>query len=303
MTPSTALIPFSDLQKLARCTEALSVLIWLVENSSGDCTVKASIRDIAAGTGMTKHQVCKGLDFLKANRTSNKCPRFDGFSPLPTLVSDNIGDIPKGCKSTIITLNAITSYDELLNINFKQKTEIHGHSEQNVRQSEEKPPRETPTTALDIKQPSRQRATKSSLSLPYTSEKFVSVWKLLLEQPKWKKKTVHALELNLKDLAQYPEDFAIHLMEDAIKKGTQGIVYDWTPENYQKWLASTSSNTLSENSNRAGYQHFGNMGGFPAKTSPSRLESSIEAGRQASAIIDRLFEGAETNENNIPDEQ
>lgn len=76
MNTDSTLIPFSDLQKLGRCPEALSVLLWLVENCAGDGTIATSIRTIAAGTGLTKNQVCKGLDFLKANRTSNKCPRF-----------------------------------------------------------------------------------------------------------------------------------------------------------------------------------------------------------------------------------
>lgn len=305
MTPDTSYIAFGDLQKLARCTEALSVFTWLVENCAEDGTATASIRDIAAGTGMTKHQVCKGLDFLKANRTSNKCPRFAGFSPMPTLISDNIGDIPKGCKSTIITVNAITTYDELLKNNFMQNPENSGHSEQNVREFKENEVSEEQVTALDIKKPSRTRQTKSSLSLPYDSQKFIETWNLLLEQPKWKKKTVHALSLNLKDLGQYPEDFAVHLMEDAIKKGTQGVVYDWTPENYRKWLASTSSATLCENSNIPAYQRNNSQNGFPAKISQSRLEGSIEAGRQADAIIDRLFgdAGDPADENQTPDEQ
>lgn len=306
MTTDNTLIPLSDLQKLARCPEALSVLLWLVENCSGDGTIATSIRTIAAGTGLTKNQVCKGLDFLKANRTSNKCPRFAGFSPSPTLISDDLQDIPKGCKSTIITINTIMSYEELLKHNLSQNPENSGHSVQNVRDLKENASKIESVTALDVKESGRKRTTKASLSLPYESEEFVKTWNELLQEPKWRKKTVHALSLNLKDLAEYEEGFAIYLMRRAIKNGTQGIVYDWTPREYQNWRNSSTS-ALAECSQAIMYQqnrqYIGNtMQTTQAPARKSKVEQNMEANMEAFAIIDRLIPdgAADTQE---PDEQ
>lgn len=306
MTTDNTLIPFADLQKLARCTEALSVLLWLVENCGEDGTIATSIRTIAAGTGLTKNQVCKGLDFLKANRTSNKCPRFEGFSPSPTLISDDLQDIPKGCKSTIITINAIMSYEELLKDNFRQNPENSGHSVQNVRDLKENASEAESVTALDVKKSSSKRTSKASLSLPYESEEFVKTWNALILEPKWKKKTAHALSLNLKDLAEYEEGFAIYLMNRAIKNGTQGIVYDWTPREYQNWKNGSTNAIAKYNQTIMYQQNTVNIGNTQqitqSPTRKSKVEQNMEANRAASAIIDRLFEGGDINTQE-PDEQ
>lgn len=310
MNTDSTLIPFSDLQKLGRCPEALSVLLWLVENCAGDGTIATSIRTIAAGTGMTKNQVCKGLDFLKANRTSNKCPRFAGFSPSPTLISDDLQDIPKGCKSTIITINAIMSYDELLKPDFSQNPENSGHSVQNVRDLPENTSEEVSVTALDVKKGGRKRTTKSSLTLPYESEEFVSVWNELIQEPKWKKKSVNALSLNLKDLGEYEEGFAIYLMRKAIKNGTQGIVYDSTPREYMNWK-NASTQALYENTQPITYQGAAHLqGNTPQRAvagqSPvrrSKVEQNLDANREAFAIIDSLIPDTDNDNTQEPDEQ
>ena len=58
---------------------------------------------------------------------------------------------------------------------------------------------------------------------------------MLTQQPKWKGKTKHALQLNLNDLGKYEEEFAWVLMGDAIKNNWQGIVFEDTPEKYERW--------------------------------------------------------------------
>lgn len=85
---------------------------------------------------------------------------------------------------------------------------------------------------------------KNSLVLPFSSERFRSLWDTLCQQPKWKKKTDSALELSLKKLSKYDEEFAIHLVEEAIEHDWQGVVFaakdgkGGTDYEYAQWLKS-----------------------------------------------------------------
>ena len=63
----------------------------------------------------------------------------------------------------------------------------------------------------------------------------MSVWNTLVIQPKWKKKTASALQLSLNKLGKYAEPFAIMLMNDAIERNWQGVVFDNTDEKYEAW--------------------------------------------------------------------
>ena len=63
----------------------------------------------------------------------------------------------------------------------------------------------------------------------------MQTWQMLVVCPKWKDKTIHALQLSLNKLKNYDEDFAILLMEDAIENNWQGIVYDSTAQKYEAW--------------------------------------------------------------------
>lgn len=81
---------------------------------------------------------------------------------------------------------------------------------------------------------------KTELALPHTSPEFVRTWEILRQQPKWKKKTVSALQMSLNKLGKYPEQFAIHLMEDTIAGGYQGIVFNNTDTKFQQWQKNAS---------------------------------------------------------------
>lgn len=61
------------------------------------------------------------------------------------------------------------------------------------------------------------------LSLPYDSQEFKETWKILCQQPKWKKKSQSALQLSLKKLSRYPETVAIKMMEESIANDWQGL--------------------------------------------------------------------------------
>lgn len=84
-------------------------------------------------------------------------------------------------------------------------------------------------------------AKKDELRLPFSSLKFLSVWDTLSHEPKWRKKTTHALQMSLDKLSKYDEEFAIMLMEESIEKGWQGVVFDETPARYEKWKSRMAS--------------------------------------------------------------
>jgi len=77
---------------------------------------------------------------------------------------------------------------------------------------------------------------------PFSSERFLSSWKILVEMPKWKKKIPHSLQLALKSLSKYQEEFAIELIEKAIEGNWQGVTFTNTPDEYQKWLNRNGKN-------------------------------------------------------------
>ena len=78
----------------------------------------------------------------------------------------------------------------------------------------------------------------SALSLPFSSDKFRETWEMLCEEKEWKKKTRNALQMALKRLAKYDEQFAIELMEKTIEKGWKGVVFDDTDAKYQEWKSA-----------------------------------------------------------------
>lgn len=79
---------------------------------------------------------------------------------------------------------------------------------------------------------------KSSLTLPFSDQEFINTWNELRKQPKWRKKTVTALQKSLDRLSRYDVRFAIELMNTAIENGYQGVVYDDTPSRYEQWMKS-----------------------------------------------------------------
>ena len=87
----------------------------------------------------------------------------------------------------------------------------------------------------DVKERKRK---KSSLTLPFSDQKFIDTWNELRSQPKWKSKTVTALQKSLDKLSRYDVRFAIELMNKAIENGYQGVVYDDAPSRYEQWMKS-----------------------------------------------------------------
>ena len=83
---------------------------------------------------------------------------------------------------------------------------------------------------------------KSKMELcPFASEDFRETWQMLLQQPKWKKKSLNAIKLSAKKLKKYDEAFAKYIAELAIANDWQGVIFPDTEERYRKWQQSRQS--------------------------------------------------------------
>lgn len=61
------------------------------------------------------------------------------------------------------------------------------------------------------------------LVYPFDSEKFKTVWSVLISEPKWRKKTKTALQASLMKLSKHTEEDAIQMIENSIAGGWQGL--------------------------------------------------------------------------------
>ena len=103
-------------------------------------------------------------------------------------------------------------------------------------------------TTKEVKKEEKKvsKDTKEKIEFPFSSEKFMSTWEILIKQPKWKGKTVSALQFSLNKLAKFDEEFAIKLMEDSIANGWQGVVFPQTGKAYEEWKADKKQNAKEE---------------------------------------------------------
>jgi len=74
---------------------------------------------------------------------------------------------------------------------------------------------------------------------------FKKKWLILLKTKKWKTKEQSAIDSSLKQLMKFEEPFAYALIERSISGGYQGVVFDNTDENYQKYLKSKNGLTTA----------------------------------------------------------
>ena len=95
----------------------------------------------------------------------------------------------------------------------------------------------------------KQPVQESELKLPFQDQVFVSTWNELRQQPKWKSKTASALQRSLNQLSKYDVRFAVDLMENAIAGNYQGVVFDNTPEKYDRWLKNIANTDKDGQSN------------------------------------------------------
>lgn len=95
----------------------------------------------------------------------------------------------------------------------------------------------TPESSGNLK--NNDDVSKSKMELcPFASEDFRETWQILLQQPKWKKKSLNAIKLSAKKLKKYDEAFAKYIAELAIANDWQGVIFPDTEERYRKWQQS-----------------------------------------------------------------
>ena len=78
------------------------------------------------------------------------------------------------------------------------------------------------------------------MKIPFNDPVFVDTWNELKIQPKWKHKSIHALQMALNQLSVYHVSFAVQLMQNAIAGNYQGVVFENTPERYKRWLQTST---------------------------------------------------------------
>ena len=133
-------------------------------------------------------------------------------------------------KLTIITICKFEDYQETSQTERQATRQTSGHDSDNKQEEKKKEDKNIITKKKVVKE-------KSSLVFPFASETFMATWNNLILQPKWKGKTDSALQLSLNKLSKYDEAFAILLMEDAIERNWQGVVFADTDEKYRQWKA------------------------------------------------------------------
>jgi len=85
---------------------------------------------------------------------------------------------------------------------------------------------------------------KTDLIFPFDSEKFTTVWALLLTTKNWRKKEAPALQASLKKLSKFSEDEAIQMMENTIASDWKGL-FELKP--HEKPKSSSIDKILSIN--------------------------------------------------------
>lgn len=140
--------------------------------------------------------------------------------------------------------NSVQKTSENMPISPKKSEEKDISSEEKTISSEEMAISSEESTQREKREKNKKEIKKkksdSELSLPYSSQEFIDTWETLCQQPKWRNKTDTALQMSLKKLGKYPEKFAIHLMEDSIANGYQGVVFADTDVRFQQWQKNAS---------------------------------------------------------------
>jgi hypothetical protein len=160
-----------------------------------------------------------------------------------TVLSTDVSTVPSTVSSTNNKLNKtklkdnINPYNPLfensekgkfLKTDFKGKKSIERTSDDILVLPEAKNSKKRRKVA-------QKEETDDEIILPFTSEPFCETWNMLLQMPKWKGKQIQSLQLSLKKLARYEEEFAIYLMELAITNNWQGVIFLDTDTKYQMW--------------------------------------------------------------------
>ena len=94
------------------------------------------------------------------------------------------------------------------------------------------------TKNLNVRQSTIDKidAAFEQLVFPIDDAEIKKLYFVLCCSPKWRDKTIHALQMSLNKLQNYDRDFTIKLIEDSIAGGWQGLVFENTDRKYQDYL-------------------------------------------------------------------
>ena len=102
------------------------------------------------------------------------------------------------------------------------------------------------TKNLNVRQSTIDKidAAFEQLVFPIDDAEIKKLYFVLCCSPKWRDKTIHALQMSLNKVQNYDRDFTIKLIEDSIAGGWQGLVFEDTDKKYQNYLRSRGSVSL-----------------------------------------------------------
>lgn len=75
----------------------------------------------------------------------------------------------------------------------------------------------------------------SEVTFPFEDKETKRKFFILCCMPKWRTKTIHAIQMQLSKLAKYDLEFINQLLDNSIMNGWQGLIYKDTDEQYEKW--------------------------------------------------------------------
>lgn len=75
----------------------------------------------------------------------------------------------------------------------------------------------------------------SEVTFPFEDKDTKRKFFILCCMPKWRTKTIHAIQMQLSKLAKYDLEFVNQLLDNSIMNGWQGLIYKDTDEQYEKW--------------------------------------------------------------------
>jgi len=205
----------------------LGVIISLTSNESKECTAaNAFFMDMF---GLQKVRVSNILNDLQKKGFIEIVVLYDGkqvsgrLIKLTPLLQNNIIPITENC-NTPITENCNTLLQENVKPYYKKvyHDNIYNKKEDRIKED-----------IVPLTQ--NQKKISPTIKLPFETERFIALWAELIELPKWKKKPPSSLNMTLKKLSRYEENFACDLISRAIEGNYQGVVFADTDVAYERW--------------------------------------------------------------------
>lgn len=118
-------------------------------------------------------------------------------------------------------INKRKKYSESRRTNIKKRYDADNKQPKNKK----KKSTHVPTHVVHMENENEiEKENETVFVFPFESQKFKDAWGILVKEPKWRKKTVSAIQASLKKLGQYPEEVAVKMIEDCIAGGWQGLV-------------------------------------------------------------------------------